>query len=79
MSTAEIQERHDDHAAGACNSPVCHEAAFSDRGVLLKRLEALEERYSWAIQLCDDNNMPPWKERYEAEIDKAIREDGNDQ
>lgn len=47
--------------------------------MLRDKLEALEERYSWAIQLCDDNNMPPWKERYEAEIDKAIREDRDDQ
>lgn len=52
-----------------------HKSAHNDLDSLLDDYEALEERYSWAIQLCDDNNMPPWKERYEAEIDIAIKED----
>ena len=53
--------------------PVAQQKAEIDE--LRRQNQALRERYNWAIQLCDDNNMPPWKERYEAEIDKAILED----
>ena len=43
-----------------------------------RKYEALVERHSWAIQLTDDNNMPPWSERLNAMIDRALLKEDDD-